>query len=169
MLLISRRHPCETALRIHATDMYRFAYWLCRERQKALDLVQDTSLRAWKSWDSLRDQSAVKPWLLSILRNEFARSFSQHGPPIADLDLETLDVIGDNCPSSGLEVREALHAMPESLRETLLLQVLGGFSCSEIATMLGTTEGAVMTRLTRARQAMRRLVDGSTILKEMTP
>jgi len=40
-------------------------------------------------------------------------------------------------------------------REPLLLQVLGGFSCAEIAAMLGTTEGAVMTRLTRARQALR--------------
>ena len=45
--------------------------------------------------------------------------------------------------------------LPLTYREPLLLQVLGGFSCAEIAGMLGTTEGAVMTRLTRARQALR--------------
>lgn len=167
MLLSSHHHACESALRTHAADMYRFAYWLCRERQRALDLVQEASLHAWKSWDSLRDKNAAKSWLLSILRNEFFRSFSRRGPEMVDVDLETLNVVGDSCPSRALEVREALHALPESLREALLLQVLGGFSCSEIAAMLGTTEGAVMTRLTRARQAMRRLVDGSTVQKEM--
>ena len=55
-------------------------------------------------------------------------------------------------------MREALLALPESYAEPLALQVLGGFSCAEIAAMLGTTEGATMTRLTRARQALKRLV-----------
>jgi len=45
-----------------------------------------------------------------------------------------------------------------SYAEPLALQVLGGFSCAEIADMIGATEGATMTRLTRARQALRRLV-----------
>jgi RNA polymerase sigma-70 factor (ECF subfamily) len=45
--------------------------------------------------------------------------------------------------------------LPETYREPLLLQVLGGFSCAEIAGMLGSSEGAIMTRLTRARQALR--------------
>ena len=58
-----------------------------------------------------------------------------------------------------LDVRQALHALPTSLREPLLLQVLGGFSCKEIAEHLSTSEGAVMTRLTRARLAMRKLIE----------
>ena len=53
-------------------------------------------------------------------------------------------------------MRQALQALPEPYREPLLLQVLGGFSCEEIAKMLNITAGAVMTRLTRARQALRR-------------
>jgi RNA polymerase sigma-70 factor (ECF subfamily) len=55
-------------------------------------------------------------------------------------------------------MREALLALPAAYAEPLALQVLGGFSCAEIAQMLGTTEGAAMTRLTRARQALKRLV-----------
>ncbi len=67
---------------------------------------------------------------------------------------------------TALEVREALHALPESLRQPLLLQVLGGFSCAEIGALLDISEGAVMTRLTRARQAMRLLVDGPCQTKQ---
>jgi RNA polymerase sigma-70 factor (ECF subfamily) len=59
-------------------------------------------------------------------------------------------------------MREALMRLPPSYAEPLALQVLGGFSCAEIASMLGITEGAVMTRLTRARQALKRVVLADT-------
>jgi RNA polymerase sigma-70 factor (ECF subfamily) len=58
--------------------------------------------------------------------------------------------------SPALEMREALHALPASYREPLLLQVLGGFTCEEIAGIMNTSPGAVMTRLSRARLALRR-------------
>jgi RNA polymerase sigma-70 factor (ECF subfamily) len=78
-------------------------------------------------------------------------------PPMADV--VSLDELA--APDTGmaaLEMRDALMSLPASYAEPLALQVLGGFSCAEIAGMLGTTEGATMTRLTRARQALRRLV-----------
>jgi RNA polymerase sigma-70 factor, ECF subfamily len=59
-----------------------------------------------------------------------------------------------------LEMSEALHALPASYREPLLLQVLGGFSCEEIAKLMDLTPGAVMTRLSRARLTLRRGADG---------
>ena len=55
---------------------------------------------------------------------------------------------------------QALERLPESYRVPLLCQVLGGFRCQEIAQMLGLNEAAVMTRLTRARKALRLLVEG---------
>jgi RNA polymerase sigma-70 factor (ECF subfamily) len=58
-----------------------------------------------------------------------------------------------------------LAALPETYREPLMLQVIGGYGCAEIATMIGITEGAVMTRLTRARQALRRLLDPKPLTK----
>jgi RNA polymerase sigma-70 factor (ECF subfamily) len=140
--------------------LYGFAYWLCRDRQQARDLVQETCLRAWSAWGSLRDDGAVKSWLFTILRNEHARAFERKRVEVVDEDLDSLEGSTGLGMESALEVREALRVLPESLREPLLLQVLGGFNCSEIAAMLDTTDGAVMTRLTRARQAMRRLLDG---------
>ena len=63
--------------------------------------------------------------------------------------------------SPELEMREALHALPAAYREPLLLQVLGGFTCEEIASIINATPGAVMTRLSRARLALRRGISGS--------
>ena len=117
--------------------------------------MQETFARAWKSWAELRDINVAKAWLITILRNEMARSFSRNRPAadidaVAEADLPALPSFeGD------LEIAQIVNLLPETYREPLLLQVLGGFSCAEIAGMLATTEGAVMTRLTRARQALR--------------
>jgi RNA polymerase sigma-70 factor, ECF subfamily len=150
------RTSYEHAVRAYSADLYRYAWWLCRDRHLAEDVVQETFARAWKSWTELRDVALAKAWLMTILRNELARAFSRSKPTV------DLDAVAEGelpaLPSfeSQLETAELVSLLPETYREPLLLQVLGGFSCAEIAGMLGTTEGAVMTRLTRARQAMRR-------------
>jgi len=54
-------------------DLYRFAFWLCKNDALAKDLVQETYLRAWKALDSLRNEKAAKSWIFMILRREFAR------------------------------------------------------------------------------------------------
>jgi RNA polymerase sigma-70 factor, ECF subfamily len=142
-------------VRAYSADLYRFAYWLCRDRHAAEDLVQEACLRAWKSWLELRDVSQVKAWLMTIVRNEHARSYSRkrNEANLDDMDESQLPSL----PSfeAGLETAQVVRRLPETYREPLLLQVLGGFTCAEIAGMLGTSEGAVMTRLTRARQALR--------------
>jgi RNA polymerase sigma-70 factor (ECF subfamily) len=145
----------EHAVRAYGADLYRYAWWLCRDRHVAEDAVQETFARAWKSWAELRDLSLAKTWLVTILRNEIARAFSRARKTVdidslAEAELPALPSFED-----GLETGQIVGLLPEAYREPLLLQVLGGFSCAEIAVMLGTTEGAVMTRLTRARQALR--------------
>ena len=62
-------------------------------------------------------------------------------------------------PASPIELERALQELPEDSAEAFLMQVLGGFSCAEIAAALESSEGAIMTRLTRARQALRRRLD----------
>ncbi len=58
-------------------DVFRFVYWLCRDRALAEDVVQETLLRAWRSLDSLGDDQAARPWLLTIARRELARVFER--------------------------------------------------------------------------------------------
>jgi RNA polymerase sigma-70 factor (ECF subfamily) len=144
-------------VRAHATDLYRYAYWLCRDRHRAEDIVQDSLTRAWQAWDTLRDSAATKSWLFAIVRNEYLRSFERKPLERDERQPEELDLHEAPQMDITIDMRRALHALPLSLREPLLLQVLGGFSCREIARSLKTTEGAVMTRLTRARLAMRKL------------
>lgn len=147
-----------TALvQVWTADLYRFAYWLARDRQRAEDLVQETFLRAWRSLAQLRDDQAAKSWLFTILRNEFHRRSSTAGDAgefpadePTDYSDATLDWI----------VRRHILAMPEEYREPLLLQVLGGHDCGEIATILGVSRAAVMTRLFRARQKLRAALTG---------
>ena len=69
----------ESLVRAYSSELYRYAYWLCRDRFTAEDLVQETFARAWKSWDDLRDDKAAKSWLYTILRNEHARLSSVSG------------------------------------------------------------------------------------------
>jgi RNA polymerase sigma-70 factor (ECF subfamily) len=143
-------------VRQHAVDLYRYAFWLARDRSRAEDIVQEALLRGWRAYPRLRAQGAAKSWLFSIVRNEYLRvaAATQAQPE----SLSELDIPDDRPAERGLEMREALAALPAAYAEPLALQVLGGFSCAEIAALLGTTEGATMTRLTRARQALRRLI-----------
>ena len=156
MLSGEKKSQFETLVRAYSAELYRYAYWLCRDRFLAEDLVQEAFARAWQSWEGLRDDRAAKSWIYTILRNEHARVYERKHVEIDDA--QELDEIVDGASMAAFEqfeMREALEALPRTYREPLLLQVLGGFSCVEIGNMMNISEGAVMTRLTRARLALR--------------
>jgi RNA polymerase sigma-70 factor, ECF subfamily len=144
-------------VRAYSADLFRFAYWLCRNRWQAQDLVQEAFAAAWKSRESLRDETLAKAWLFTILRNEHARVYQRKRLDMEDADTEDLPIAVEGGQEK-VEIEECLLKLPDNFREPLLLQVLGGFSGREIAQMMGITEQNVMTRLTRARQALQRLV-----------
>jgi RNA polymerase sigma-70 factor (ECF subfamily) len=163
--LDSRRRRFERLCEPLRADLYRFAYWLARDASVAEDVVQETLLRAWRSLESLSDDAAVKPWLLTIARREHARLHERKR-------LETVDVdslaraedpaLGRSHDPEAADLREAIFSLPDEYREPLLLQVLMGCTTEEIATQLGLSNGAVLTRLCRARQRLRALVLGGT-------
>jgi RNA polymerase sigma-70 factor (ECF subfamily) len=148
----------EHVVRAYSADLYRYAWWLCRDRHLAEDVLQETFARAWKAWSELRDVSVAKAWLITILRNELARVYSRNKTTLDIEEVGEAELPALPSPEKQLETAQMVGLLPPTYREPLLLQVLGGFSCAEIAGMLGTTEGAVMTRLTRARQALRQRV-----------
>ncbi|HUX74383.1 MAG TPA: sigma-70 family RNA polymerase sigma factor [Steroidobacteraceae bacterium] len=142
-------------------DLLRFALWLSRDRALAEDVVQETLLRAWRAQDSLREEASAKPWLLTILRREYARCFERKRFATVDID----ELIGAEAPSLGAdedaaeigELRLALCKLPQEYREPLLLQVLMGCSTAEIAAQMRLSKAAVLTRLYRARRQLRAL------------
>lgn len=146
----------EMMVRAYSSDLFRFAYWLCRNRWQAQDVVQETFAAAWRARDALRDESTAKAWLFSILRNEHARIYQRKRLDMVDAELEDLPNTVDG-GYERIELEECLRKLPDSYREPLMLQVLGGFSGSEIAELMGISEQNVMTRLTRARHALQRL------------
>jgi len=143
-------------------DLYRFAYWLCRDTNQSEDLVQETYTRAWSSLDSLRDEKAAKSWLFTTLRRENARRFERAQLQLVDEDITMIAETRQDHDTSteAFVLRKALKKLPDEYRQPLLLQVIGGYSCDEIAEQLELSSGAVMTRLFRARQKLREVLTG---------
>lgn len=149
----------DALLGIYYEDLYRFAYWLGKDEQMAKDLVQEAYLRAWRAIDSLKDEKAAKSWIFTILRREFARQFEKKKPIISSLDDMVIDVEDKDhkTPDELMDInitREAMMNLESKYAEPLLLQVIGGFSCDEIADHLDISASAVMTQLFRARKQL---------------
>ena len=160
----AKRAAFDQLVRRLNADLYRFAYWLSRDDAIAQDLVQETFLRAWRSLAELRDEKAAKAWLFTIVRREHARMFERKVPPlddIADLVIEDQDAPSAFEMSEIQEMRDAIGRIEDKYREPLLLQLVGGFSCEEIAEQLGISASAVMTQLFRARAKLKALLRGS--------
>ena len=148
-------------------DLLRFAFWLSRDLALAEDVVQETMLRAWNAQDSLKDEAAAKPWLLTILRREYARTFERKRLITVDID----ELIAREEPTLGTtqdhelaEMRAAIFKLPEEYREPLVLQVLMGYSTAEIGAELELSNAAVLTRLFRGRKKLRALCGEDTSL-----
>ncbi len=162
-----RRARFQALCRSLRPDLLRFAFWLSRDRALAEDVVQESLLRAWKAQDSLLDESAAKPWLLTIIRREYARSFERKR--FVTLDVEELVAQEEPLLAAAddqdlVEMRAAIFKLPQDYREPLVLQVLMGCSTAEIAEQLGLSVAAVLTRLFRARQQLRVLCGEDTRL-----
>ncbi|HAS6349845.1 TPA: sigma-70 family RNA polymerase sigma factor [Vibrio vulnificus] len=157
---MDRQKKYEALVRAYHRDLYRYAYWLCKDQSIAEDLVQETCLRAWKSLDSLQDEKAAKSWLITILRRENARRFERK-----QFDLVDIEDYGNEAKVSDDEhhQQEWLQAQIMKLdieyREPLFLQVVGGFSGDEISDILDLNKNTVMTRLFRARNQLKELLD----------
>lgn len=141
-------------------DVYRYAYWLCKNSALAEDLVQETFLRAWRSLDSLQNDMAAKAWLFTILRRENARLYERYRPELVDIDDQSIADSAENEPDQRMDrklLHEAIASLEKEYREPLLLQVIGGFSGKEIAEILDLNNNTVMTRLFRARGKLKHI------------
>lgn len=141
-----------------ATDLFRYGLWLCGNDALAKDLVQETFLRAWKALDRLNDEKAVKSWLITILRREYARTFERKVPPISDIDKVVVEDHEELTPEQRTErelLRQGIFALAPRYREPLMLQIVMGYSCEEIAEQLEISKSAVMTQLFRAREQLK--------------
>src|ERR1700684_914534 len=158
-------------------SLYNFARWLVHNSNDAEDLVQETYLKALRGFASFQPGTNFRAWMFQILRNTFLSSCSklerrmtvamdseQDSPELA-VDMETPEMILMNRSNFQL-VRRAIDNLPAHYREALLLCEVEEISYQEIAKILSIPIGTVMSRLARARKAVRRTVHSEEILVE---
>ncbi len=147
-------------------SLYNFARWMARDSTDAEDLVQETYLKALRSFASFQPDSNFRAWMFRILKNTFLSSRSKlerrmtvamvlddEGRDLA-VDYETPDSILTR-QSDADSVRKVIEQLPAHSREVLLLCEVEELSYQEIADVLSIPIGTVMSRLARARKAVR--------------
>jgi RNA polymerase sigma-70 factor (ECF subfamily) len=153
-----KKRQFERLVDLYAQDIHRFALWLTKDHHTAEDVVQEAYARAWKNLDQLKDENVAKSWLLTIVRNENARRFQRKQFDLVNIDDTQVTASADSEPENRMEIsllRKAIAALPEDYREPLVMQVLHGMSCREIAETMELPENTVMTRLFRAKQKVK--------------
>ncbi len=158
----------------HIDGLFSYAMALTRNSFEAEDLVQETYVRAIRWRGRLREDSNVKAWLYTILRNIRLNQLRNQRirPKLLELDADenTADLVietGDDPHAlyvSKMEreqVREAIKQLPEEFREVIVLREYADLSYQEIATLLKCPLGTVMSRLARARSKLGTLLSAA--------
>lgn len=160
----------ENLVRALHADVYRYALWLIKDKAIAEDVVQETFLRAWKSLDSLKEESSAKAWLITILRRENARRFERKQFDTVDIDdVSIIDPVAHSEDSiEKREIQKAIASLSEEYREPLSMQIIMGFSGDEIAQQLGINKNTVMTRLFRARNQLKDILKQHSLFREQS-
>ncbi|MEK7377668.1 MAG: RNA polymerase sigma factor [Candidatus Binatota bacterium] len=155
----------------HIPQLRRYARALTGDYTAAEDLVQDTLERAWKRIGLWRLGSDLRAWLFTIMHNLYvnqlkADSRQQGQPP----EQATLDLSVRPTQEDRLELRDlnkALRRLSNEQREVLLLVGLEQMSYEEVAKVLGIPIGTVMSRLSRGRDQLRAMMEGSSAAPQL--
>lgn len=148
--------------------LYRVAYAWTRNASLADDLTQETLAKAWQKGAQLREPQAQEAWLFSILANCYRDHFRRLRETE---DIDELDLALDSSPETEHmqhetvhKVRAAIARLPEPQRQVVILVDLEGFSYVEVSQILEIPSGTVMSRLSRARAALKAM-----LLTELAP
>jgi RNA polymerase sigma-70 factor, ECF subfamily len=154
----------ENIVNAHYEPLYRFALSLARSEADAGDLVQQTFYRWAMKGDQLRDKSKVKSWLFTTLHREFLGQ-RRHEDKFPKVEISTDDghELAAESPSpekqlDGASVMSALQKLDETYRAPLALFYLEEHSYRDIAEILEIPIGTVMSRISRGKELLRKIV-----------
>jgi RNA polymerase sigma factor (sigma-70 family) len=160
-------HRFEEQISPHLKSAYNLAKWLTRSHEDAEDVVQEAFLRAFSAFENVRGEDA-KPWLLTIVRNTSMTWLKRNRNAGATIGFEEAledPIEGSPDPEEGLliscdreHVRQALEQLPLDFREAVILREIEGLSYKEISVTIGVPLGTVMSRLSRGRNWLRRIL-----------
>jgi RNA polymerase sigma-70 factor, ECF subfamily len=168
-----KRNEFEKQALVHIDALYGAAYRLTRNARDAEDLVQDSLLRAYKFWDSFQQDSNCKAWLLRIVTNTFINEYQRRKRSREVLDAATAEQDATDgvlvqtsandkqSPDQAMlqasvsdDVQRALEQLPDDFRTAVILCDMQGLSYKEIADIMETPVGTVMSRLFRGRKLL---------------
>ncbi len=160
----------------HRDSVYTACLYLTQHRGEAEDLFQDTYLRAFRFFHQFTPGTNCRAWLLTIMHNAFKSRYSHHLRASRTLEFDGAaheyekklfadGEAGRDDPAEVVlsrvvdsEITEALHALPEEYRSTLLLVDIEELTYEEASTLLGCPIGTVRSRLSRARRLLRQML-----------
>jgi RNA polymerase sigma-70 factor, ECF subfamily len=167
--------PVHAAMVSTIPKLRAFAISLCRSREHADDLVQETLLRACANIASFQPGTNMAGWLFAILRNCFYTERRKRRREVEDSNgayAETLVIQPDQIARAEYgELHAALAALPDEMREAVILVGAFGMSCDEAARICGCAVGTIKSRVHRARVRLAALLslDGSADLEDPIP
>ncbi len=156
----------------HLESLLRLAVRLSGERARAEDAVQETYLRAWRSFNTYQPETNCRAWLFRILLNVLKKAAGKkkHDPLVAAEDVDTTSKVIPLFPQTEGEgtqdIMAAVNHLAPEFRAVLWLVVVEGLSYKETAEALNIPMGTVMSRLYRARREIRRWLTVPTVIKK---
>ena len=157
----SQREDFDRLAFAHFSELRRVALRVCEDRETADDLVQETYLRAWRSFDKFEPGTNCRAWLFRIffnVRSEYRKSQARQ-PLVFSLDYVKESTLPSQTNTSLdvtlEEIKRAFAELPEPFRIAVLLSDIEGLKYREIAEVLNVPVGTVMSRLSRGRQLLR--------------
>lgn len=152
----------------------RFAMALCRNRETADDLVQDCLLRAMERQTAFRHGTNLRAWLFTILHNIFVDNVRRVTRRNKDAELNengegARQEADQDAACTAAEIKNAIARLPQDQRIALLLVGMLGFSYEETSTITEVAVGTVKSRVSRAREAVRRHIEGEETVSHDAP
>ncbi|WP_339708013.1 sigma-70 family RNA polymerase sigma factor [uncultured Sphingosinicella sp.] len=150
----------------------RYARSLLRDREDADDLVQDVIERALVRWHQRRRSASVRAWLFTILHNlamDHLRQRTRRGmiePIDAVPEAQLAHPARQEAAVARADILALVAALPEEQRSVLLLIAVEDLSYAEAATVLDVPQGTIMSRLARARERLRRMMEGESAMSQ---
>lgn len=160
-------HPFHRLLPEQAVFLRHRALRLTGNAHGADDLVQATLLKAWTSRDSFQQDTNLRAWLFTILRNTFLSQLRKYRLEVQDIDGERAEsLVVEASQEHAVSLKELMTAitqLPATQRHSLVLMGVYGYSQLEVADVSGCTVGTVKSRVSRGRAALSRLLDDEVL------
>ena len=161
----------ESMMRTYGNDVLRTAYMYVKDIHTAEDIFQEVFIKADRNKESFRGESSVKTWLIRITVNackDYLKSaYNRRVTPLQEFQENALvsenDFDGIERKETQQAVRNAVMSLPETHRDVVLCVYFQGMTVPEAAKTLGLAEGMVKSRLSRAKEKLKQLLEAGTM------